>query len=281
MRSRRSRSAHRSRFRRVLHLDSFDSPEPEVSPRRSWSSVPVRWVKLIVGLHLLPVAWIWTHTFFVLFSRETLRHGLWRSEEFWFFFLGADIAVLAFFGLRHPIAFPGLRRPWLVIAYVFGHELTHAIWVWLMGGHVGEFQVNRYGGYITSNNQNFWISLAPYFYPIYSVAAVIIYALAALCTDVTPYIRWLFLALGFTWSLHVCFTLWMIPKGQTDITDHGRIFSFAIIWLMNLATITGLLLLTAPGVTFIGFAQRFAENAMIFGHQVETTYRWVMAHCGE
>ena len=240
--------------------------------------MPVRWVNSIIALHLLPIVGIWTATFFAIFTRETIQHEFWSSEEFWHFALGADIAILAFFGLRHPINFPGLRRPFLLIAYVFGHELTHAIWVYLMGGRVAEFKVGSRGGYITSDKQNVWISLAPYFYPIYSVAVVILYALASLCCNMEPFTRWLFLALGITWSFHICFTLWMIPKGQTDLSQHGTFFSLVIIYLMNLALITGLLLLTAPGATFLGFARRFGHNTAVFARWAAWGFQWAMAH---
>ena len=56
-----------------------------------------------------------------------------------------------------------------MVLYVFGHELTHALWVWLMGGRVSRFRVGRDGGHIVTDKNNFWIALAPYFFPLYSL----------------------------------------------------------------------------------------------------------------
>ncbi len=246
---------------KALHVGAaslFDEPEPRAAARSREKKplvVPTRWVNAVIGLFLLPLAGLWTETFFGVFSRETLHHGFWASEEFWFFCLGAILWLIAFFGLPRP-----------VVVYVFGHELTHAIWVWLMGGRVSQFKVGREGGHILTNKQNFWIALAPYFYPIYSVAIVIIYGVAALFCDMTPHTRWLFMALGITWTFHISFTVWMIPKGQSDLTYHGTFFSLVIIYLMNLALLTALVLLAAPHATFAEFAREFIHNTAALIH---------------
>src|SRR5207248_2393997 len=84
-------------------------------------SVPTRWVKNIIAFFLLPWCAILTQTFFTAFTRATIHQQLWAGAEFWFFTLGAVLWLIAFFGLPRP-----------VIIYVFGHELTHVLWVWLM-----------------------------------------------------------------------------------------------------------------------------------------------------
>jgi len=260
MRAKRSSTqANRKSKLRVGSVSLFSDPEPLLyeEPRRAPLVVPTRWVNAIIGVFLLPLAGIATQTLFTMFSRETLHHHFWASEEFWFFALGVILWLIAFFGLPRP-----------VVVYVFGHELTHAIWVWLMGGRVSAFKVGRDGGHILTNKHNFWIALAPYFYPIYSVAVVILYGIAALFWDVSPYTRWLFLALGITWAFHISFTLWMIPKGQSDLTYHGTFFSLVIIYLMNLALLSALLIIAAPHTTFHMFAHEFVRNAIHFSHFV-------------
>ena len=90
--------------------------------------VPTRWVKIVIALFLLPVCAILSQTFFTVFTHATVTQRFWAAEEFWFFSLGAVLWLIAFFGLPKPL-----------LMYVFGHELTHAIWVWLMGGRVSDF----------------------------------------------------------------------------------------------------------------------------------------------
>ena len=143
--------------------------------RRTPLVVPRRWVNTIIGVFLLPLAAVSTQTFFTVFSRETIHHAFWASEEFWFFALGVILWLIAFFGLPRPY-----------VVYVFGHELTHAVWAWLFGGRVSEFKVGRDKGHIMTNRHNLWVALAPYFYPIYSVAVIILYGVAALFWDVAP-----------------------------------------------------------------------------------------------
>ena len=245
----------------------FDDAGPFVLPRADAEErpplvVPTRFLNTVIALFLLPLAGIWTKTFFAIFSQETLRHHFWATEECWFFCLGSLLWLIIFFGLPRPL-----------LLYVFGHELTHAIWVWLMGGRVSEFQVRRDGGHIMTNKSNVWIALSPYFYPIYSVLVVVLYAIGWMFCDMAPYTRWLFLALGITWSFHISFTFWMIPKGQSDLSHHGTFFSLVIIYLMNLGVLTCLVLLTAPHATLHGFAREFLHNASEFSGWIASFLR--------
>jgi len=247
--------------RRKPRSSRFDvSGAPQIARRSPLDfRVPVRWVNAVIGFFLLPVAGIWTQTFFTVFSRLTVRHGFWLTEEFWFFALGAVLWIISFFGLRRP-----------VLIYVFGHELTHALWVWAMGGRVSKFAVSSDGGHIVTNKHNFWIALAPYFFPLYSILVIIAFGAAGLIYDVTPYHRWLYGLIGATWAFHITFTLWMIPKGQTDLSYHGTFFSLTVIYLMNLLVLTIFLMVASPvshGVRLVtphAFARELYHNAENF-----------------
>ncbi|MEP7072087.1 MAG: hypothetical protein ABI839_06850 [Verrucomicrobiota bacterium] len=216
-------------------------------------SVPTRWVKNVIALFLLPPCFILTRTFFTTFTQATLQEQLWAGAPFWFFSLGAILWLIAFAGLPRPM-----------IIYVFGHELTHALWVWLMGGRVSKFSVSRDGGHIMTNRTNFWIALAPYFFPLYSVLAILIYGGASLFISVAPYGQLLFAIIGATWAFHFTFTCWMIPKNQTDLSDHGTFFSLVFIYLMNLALLSLLLILASPRITFSSFGQDLVANLDYF-----------------
>ena len=198
-----------------------------------------------------------TQTFFTAFARTTIHDAFWLTEEFWFFSLGALLWFVAFFGLPRPL--------WI---YVFGHELTHAVWVLIMGGRVHKFHVSKTGGHILTDKTNTWIALAPYFFPIYSLLVVAIYGVAALFTDVAPYRQWLYGAVGATWAFHLSFTCWMIPKRQPDLTYGGTFFSLVLIYTLNLILLAILLIIASPGVTCFGFLRDFFGNAADFSTQV-------------
>ncbi len=216
-------------------------------------TVPTRWVKFLIGIFLLPLAGVLTQTFFTCLSRETIHHAFWATEEFWFFALGCVLWTIIFFGLPRP-----------VLIYVFGHELTHAIWVVAMGGRVSQFKVSSRGGHIITDKHNFWIALAPYFFPIYSLLVIALWGGASLFWDIFYYRRVLFALIGLTWAFHVTFTLWMIPKGQSDLTYHGTFFSLVIIGIMNVAVLSLLLIVASRHVSWRLFGREFLENGVEF-----------------
>src|SRR5438067_159195 len=220
-------------------------------------TVPTRWVKNIIALFLLPWCAVLTQTFFTAFTRATIHQQLWAGTEFWFFTLGAVLWLIAFFGLPRP-----------VIIYVFGHELTHVLWVWLMGGRVSKFRVSGDGGHIVTNRTNFLIALAPYFFPLYSVLVIAAYGIGSLFFNVAPYGQLLYATLGITWAFHLTFTCWMIPKNQTDLSDHGTFFSLVFIYVMNLVLLSALLVIASPQITFASFGADLVENLRSFSEWV-------------
>jgi len=211
--------------------------------------VPTRWVKFVFAIFLLPICVVLSQTFFTAFARAAVTQRLWAGEEFWFFSLGGLLWLIAFFGLPRPI-----------LIYVFGHELTHALWVWLMGGRVSRFRVGPDGGHVVTTKANFWIALAPYFFPLYSILAIAIYGVLSLFVNVQPYGRLLYAVIGATWAFHFTFTCWMIPKNQTDLSDQGTFFSLVVIYLMNLVLLSVMLILASRQITFASFGTDLLIN---------------------
>ena len=228
--------------------------------------VPVRWVKFVVGLFLLPLCYVLTAAFFgalvdAFTSQVAGRPHFWATPEFWFFCLGLVCWLIIYFGLPK----------WLTV-YVFGHELTHALMVKIMGGRVSEFSVTRDGGYIVSSKINTLIALAPYFIPIYSVFVIAAYGIVSAFYDLQPHADLatgiLYGLLGFTWGFHASFTLSMIPRGQTDLAYGGTFFSLTIIYLMNLLVLSLLLILATPYVSFGSFGREVLAQAHSFAVEV-------------
>jgi len=127
--------------------------------------------------------------------------------------------------------------------YVFGHELTHALWTWLFGGEVKKMKITSAGGHVVISKTNFLIALAPYFFPLYVVLVIGGFALG----------RWFWgwplvyfhLLVGAAYAFHVTLTLHVLQTRQSDITGQGYLFSAVVIFLGN----AGVLLLGLPLLT--------------------------------
>lgn len=119
--------------------------------------------------------------------------------------------------------------------YVFGHEFTHAIWAWLFGGSVKGMKVSADGGHVYVTKDNFLITLAPYFFPLYALSLAGIYALGSRLggwSGVVP-LGVFHVLLGAAYAFHVSLTWHILQTRQPDITSQGRFFSAVIIFLGN------------------------------------------------
>ena len=226
-----------------------------------------KWLKLIIGILLLPAC------FGAASALSRVVSAAGNAQTFWIALIGGAACWLTVFLL--------LPKPMLV--YVFGHELTHALWTWVCGGRVKKFKASAKGGHVVITRSNFLIALAPYFYPLYSLVVIVLYGVASLFYNVagstvtflmmTP-LQWLFFLLGATWAFHLSFTFWMIPKGQTDLTAHGTFFSLVIIYGMNLLILAIFLIVVAPEITFASFGEDLLHRAEDFS---ETAWRLLCA----
>ncbi len=192
-----------------------------------------KWVKMIAGIVLLPIC---------LGTAEAVWMALTHSgsmTEVWMPMLaGAACWVIVFLLLPKPM--------WV---YVFGHELTHAVWTWIFGGSVKGFKARSSGGHVLTTKTNFLIALAPYFFPFYAVLVVVVFVIGELLWHwQRVYLPWFHLLLGAAYAFHVTLTFEILKTRQTDITSQGWLFSAVIIFLGNaLVLAIGVPLLTGRG----------------------------------
>jgi len=143
-----------------------------------------------------------------------------------------------------------IPRP--VRTYVVAHELTHALWGLFFGARVHGMRVTSGGGSVSLSKSNLLITLAPYFFPLYTVIVILLRLVAGLIWHPVPVpLLWLFLV-GLTWGFHVCFTVQSLMTEQPDIAEYGRLFSYAVIYLFNLVGV-GLWVVCTTSATFSGF----------------------------
>ncbi|MFO1487372.1 MAG: hypothetical protein U1F65_02740 [Verrucomicrobiota bacterium] len=177
-----------------------------------------KWLKFIIALLLLPVCFGAAYALAKVVQTSGSADTTWVP-------LGAGIAcwVVIFFLLPKPM--------WI---YVFGHELTHAIWTWIFGGEVKRMKVTSNGGHVIISKTNFVIGLAPYFFPLYAVIVVAVFAAGHLIWGWTRFLPVFHLCLGAAYAFHVTLTLYTLQTRQSDITDQGYLFSAVVIFLGNI-----------------------------------------------
>jgi len=90
---------------------------------------------------------------------------------------------------------------------------------------------------VTLSKTNFLITLAPYFFPLYTVIVLICYYIMSMFINMEDYyLIWMFLV-GFTWGFHFTFTVSTLCQHQSDIRETGYLFSYALIYLLNVVGI--------------------------------------------
>lgn len=189
-----------------------------------------KWLKFVLGILLVPPC-IGAAS---ALSRVLSAAG--SAQTFWVALVGGAACWLTIFLL--------LPKPMLV--YVFGHELTHAVWTWAFGGRVKKFRASAKGGHVILTKSNFLIALAPYFFPLYVVAVVLVYLVGHLIWNWQAYLPWFHFFVGAAYAFHLTLTWHILQTRQTDITEQGYLFSATVIWLGNIVVlIVGIPLLTA------------------------------------
>lgn len=158
---------------------------------------------------------------FTIRLAETVAAVSYRDAAPYYFILGCFAYTVV-----HVI----FRRP--ILTYVFGHELTHALFAMLFGGSVKSFHASERGGRVVITKSNFVITLAPYFFPIYTFIALALYA-AAKTAGVGDADGWLIAASGSTYAFHVMLTFYFLRTDQDDIKELGAVFSYPLIYLFN------------------------------------------------
>lgn len=161
-----------------------------------------------------------------------------HADRFWV----AVLAGAACWGVIH------LRLPKPMWVYVFGHELTHAVFTWLMGGKVKKFKTSSKGGHVVVTRSNFIVSLSPYFCPLYALTVVALFALGNAVWNWRPYAVWFHLLLGLAYAFHLTMTWHILQQEQPDFTEHGFLFSAVVVFLGNMAVLLVGVPLLAGGV---------------------------------
>ena len=176
-------------------------------------------------------------------------HLLYHVDAFLYFTVGSFL-MLGWFWTKL------LRKKFLYL-YVLGHELTHAFFIFICGGKISGFKVTHNGGYVITNKSNVLIALSPYFVPFWSCVALAISYLTRFFIEIPIHNEILYFLIGFTWTFHLAWTIWMIPRDQPDLKENGSFFSLTVIYLANVLLLATLLCLSHPGITFKSYCYQW------------------------
>ena len=217
-----------------------------------------RFLRLLAGLALLPAAW---GCAFALV--DAVRAMPVPDDSIFPPGVVALLVGMAVF-VALWIVFP---KP--VRAYVLGHELTHAVWGLMFGARVSDLKVRENGGSVKLSKSNILITLAPYFFPFYTMAVFLVAVVVRLWAGRLPCPpAWMF-AVGFTWCFHFCFTVQSLMQRQPDILEYGRVFSWTLIFIINAVGVLVWITATAPLPA--------KDSAQALGRRVASSYLGV---CG-
>ncbi len=265
----RARSNRRTTARKGLRTiqASLDIPLPEIGTidfddsEEHSLSLATRIFRFFIGLLLfIPCA----VTIITLFQRvsetqakteKSFISEFWHTTEFFYFAIGCGICTT---WLLSGV----LRKIWLYL-YVLGHELTHVLFIYLSFGQVSGFSVGLDGGYVVTNKSNILIALSPYFVPFWSLISLLILTpIHYFLPELTYYRPLLFGVIGSTWTFHLLFTCWMIPRDQPDLKENETYFSLMLINLANIILLSALLCFASADLGWRDFVYNWYNNLL-------------------
>jgi hypothetical protein len=204
--------------------------------------------KFVVGFFLkifFGILMIWISAAVICVLGGALLHLTWTSPTAIVFTIG--------FVVYFPIHFM-LYKP--VLSHVMAHEVTHALAALAMGGKVTEIHATHSGGSTITNKSHFFISMAPYVIPLYTLIALFLYLIAA------PGLKIYLIGLvGFTYAFHWVLTVYSLSHHQPDLDEGGVVFSLIFIFTANIIVLMLLFSMVWPDT--LSLSQALVE-----------TYRW-------
>ena len=194
-------------------------------------------ISILLGIALVPfcIGFTW--------QLGTTVFGIRYKPDLPYFFAAGSLVYISLHVL--------FKKP--IMTYVFGHELTHALFAVLFGGSVKSFHASDRGGRVTITKSNVIITLAPYFFPLYTVIALLLYG-TAIAAGLQGAVGWIVFLAGATFAFHLVLTAIFLQTEQSDVREYGMVFSFPLIYLFNV-TFTALLvrLLLAENMEYLLF----------------------------
>lgn len=252
-------STSNKRTKRVKGQDIVEDVNSRKAPALTKQELVSRERKRFFGLLLIPVCLFVLLVFGEMLNRLFSSKGVLAQmtfedlQGFWFFIAGGVCWVALLWCRLKP-----------TLAYVFAHEITHALAAKASLGEIHDMHISRSGGYVETNKTNWFITLAPYLVPLYTLLVFALLELGRAFYNLDfayplslgawhPHLKpvWIFYYwIGLTWCFHISFTWDVLKTEQTDLLHNGEFFSILLIFGANLAILALLLFIASPKFTF-------------------------------
>lgn len=261
-------------LRRVRsQVDVWSTCEPEYAGESYEIHGAKRFIRIAIGICLLlPLSVVMVFALLLQLHHAAPMVGdigFWQSIPVWYSVLGILLfSAIKYFRLVDPI---------LMFVYVLGHELTHAITALMCFGKVEALSVDLDGGYVDTDTDNLFVSLSPYFVPLWMLLWLGGIYVANWIVPFEAYQPWFYAGFGFWWAFHVYWTLWVIPREQPDLLENGALISLMIIILTNIVAL--LAILRCFGVISVrGYWQDFKNCAQAIYVTYHDLVLWLLRH---
>lgn len=204
-------------------------------------------LRFITAVLLLPALLAFIYDFFQLFFSFAGQTNM-NIVPFW-------IGIAVYF-LFQVIFFKPMST------YVFGHELTHALAGLLSGAQIKKFKVSANKGSVTLTKDNIFITLSPYFFPIYPIIIILIYFCLGWFIDITAVYSWFLFFAGVSLAFYYALTFYAIKVGQEDMKIYGKFFSLVFVCFINIIMVVLVLAWIFPNHIFVKdfFAKVFSDG---------------------
>ncbi len=208
----------------------------------------MRILRFIISILLIPVCAIATISFYngVSTIKDVSESGL-------YFILGALL-----YSMVHLLLFR------LNFLYIFGHESMHALATFCSGGKASNMKVSSEEGSVKTTTPNFFVMLAPYLIPVYTVIIAALYFISSFFIDITKYSGVFIFLIGFTLMLHLAYTAESIRGKQSDLIKTGYLSSISFIYIVNLVIVFLIISLFFQGASFVDFVADIYEKTKNF-----------------
>jgi hypothetical protein len=214
----------------------------------------MRFLRNILTLILLPAVFAAGYAFITNFLLFSVSVGI-KYIPFW-------VGVICYTAFQ-VIFYKPMKT------YIFGHELSHAIAGLLSGAKIKKFNISENSGSVVLTKDNIWITLAPYFFPIYTIVIMITYVCLGWFMDIKQLYGYYLFLIGFSISFHIALTIYILTIEQPDLKVYGVFFSYVIIIAVNIVVFTF--------ISALAFEDAISVKNVFFQayHNIINTYKFI------